>query len=154
MTDTEIKETYEIHLEGTGPKTGLTTSAGLPDLPVASPPSFGGPGETWTPEHLFVASVSSCLMTTFHTIAEISRLKVLGYRDSASGRLVKGEDGRYRIDSVTLRPMVQVEDPTQVEKAHRLLEKAEEACLISRSISAEVVLEPVVEVMKQGTAAR
>ncbi len=136
------------------PKTGLTTSPGLPDLPIASPPSFGGPGETWTPEHLFVASVSSCLMTTFHTIAEIARLKVLAYRDSASGRLVKDEDRRYRIDSVTLRPKVEVEDPTQVEKAHHLLEKAEKACLISRSIAAEVTLEPVVKGAGNSSAVR
>lgn len=39
------------------------------------PPEFGGPERTWSPEHLFVAAVSSCLMTTFRAIAEMSELE-------------------------------------------------------------------------------
>lgn len=156
MTDPETHETYEIELGGTGPKTCVTASPdeGLPELTVASPPSFGGPGETWTPEHLFVVALSSCLMTTFRTIADIGRLEVLGYSDRADGRLVRDENRLFRIDSVTLRPTVQVRAGADVDKARRLLEKAEAACLISRSVSARVVLEPTVEVIQHGTAAR
>lgn len=153
---TETYETYHIELTGTGPKTCTTWSPDedLPGLAVASPPSFGGPGDAWTPEHLFVAALSACLMTTFRTIAEIGRLEVVGYRDRATGRLIRDESRLFRMDTVTLRPTVQVKDDADVDKALQLLEKADQACLISRSVSAEVRLEPDVQVLAHGTAAR
>ena len=36
-----------------------------PHLTVATPPEFGGPESVWSPEELFVASVGSCLLSTF-----------------------------------------------------------------------------------------
>ncbi len=140
---------YQLTLEGTGPKTGVLRSEGLPALDVASPPEFGGPDGVWSPEHLFVAAVSSCLMTTFHAIAGIARLEVLEYSDAATGHLKRGEDRRYRIEKVTLRPRVVIADPDQVDKAYKLLEKAEEACLISRSVNSEIVMESTVVVAHQ-----
>lgn len=142
---------YLIHVDGTGPKTGTLTSPedNLPALDVASPPEFSGPGETWSPEHLFVAAVSSCLMTTFRTIATLSKLDVVAYSDDAVGHLSRDEGGLYRIESVTLRPQVSIDDPEKVDKALRYLDKAERACLVSRSISAEVRLEPTIHVVER-----
>lgn len=137
---------YRIQLEGTGVKTGQLSAPAddLADLAVASPPEFGGPGRTWSPEHLFVAALSSCLMTTFRAIAAGSLLEVVSYHDEATGELVRAQDGMYRIESVVLRPRVVIADPTKLERAHRLLEKAERACLISRSVSCTVTMEPTV----------
>ena len=137
---------YSLRVEGTGAKTGmLTSTVGLPPLEVASPPEFGGPGERWSPEHLFAAAVAGCLMTTFRAIAEMSNLEVVDYTDDATAHLIRDEGG-YRIDVITLRPKVVIADPEKVAKAHRLLEKAERACLISRSINAEVRMSGEVEV--------
>jgi len=133
-----------VRLAGVGQKQGVIDSPedGLPIMQVASPPQFGGPEGMWSPEHLFVASVSSCLMTTFQAIAANSRLDVLEYSDDASGRLVRGDDRLFRIDRVTLRPRLVIDDPANADKARRLLEKAKDVCLISRSMSAEVVMVP------------
>lgn len=139
---------YPLHLESTGPKTGtLTSDEGLPKLDVASPPEFGGPSGTWSPEHLFVASVSSCLMTTFRAIATMSNLDVVDYTDDPVGHLVR-EGSLFRVESVTLRPRVVVSNPDTVDKAERLLEKAERACLISRSVTADIRLEATVAVSR------
>lgn len=139
---------YALTLVSTGLKTGdLGAPADdLPSLEVASPPEFGGPGETWSPEHMFVGAISSCLMTTFRSIADNSQLEVLEYSDQPSGHLARDESRRFRFDSVTLRPRVVIADPSKVDKAYRLLDKAEGACLVSRSVNAEVRLEPSVEV--------
>jgi organic hydroperoxide reductase OsmC/OhrA len=145
---TELIESHEYHLSVTGwdQKSGLVEAPrdGLPPLEVASPPEFGGPEGVWSPEHLFAASVSACLMTTFRSIAERSGVEVLEYTDSPTARLVRGDDGLYSIDQVTLRPKVSVPAGSRVDRAIRLLEKAEKVCLISRSIRCEVVLEPSV----------
>ena len=138
---------YTVNVTGTGPKTGTIGSPEdeLPDLEVASPPEFGGPGRAWSPEHLFVASVATCLMTTFRAIAAASNLEVVDYSDDASGKLVFDRDRLYRIESITLKPHVVVSDRTMVEKAKHLLEKAERACLISRSVNSRVAMEATVQ---------
>jgi organic hydroperoxide reductase OsmC/OhrA len=134
---------YHVEIVGSGEKTGYLTATAdaLPELQVASPPEFGGPGRVWSPEHLFVASVASCLMTTFRSIAAWSGLDVLDYTDDAVGELRRGEDGLYSIEAVTLRPTIVIPPEGKIDRAHRLIEKAERACLISRSLGCEVVLE-------------
>lgn len=139
---------YPVDVRWTSGKAGFAESAdGLPSLPFASPPEFGGEEGLWTPEHLLVASVASCLMTTFLAIAELSKLEVESLEVGGSGHLVRGEDRRYRFDRVTLRPVVGVVGEAAREKALRLLAKAEEVCLITRSLSAEVLMEPRIEVL-------
>jgi peroxiredoxin-like protein len=136
---------YRVDLEGTDVKSGgLTSPDGLPLLLVGSPPQFGGPGRTWSPEHLFVAAAASCLMTTFRSMAESSGVEVIEYSDSASGTLVRGEDRLYRISEITLRPQVVISDPVKTERVLRLLEKAERVCLIGRSVNSTIRVEPQV----------
>ena len=144
---------YNVRLRCDGPKTGEIDSPGdaLPGLAFGSPPEFGGPERTWSPEHLFVASISTCLMTTFFAIADIAGLEVIDYRDDATGDLRRGDDRLYRMERVVLRPLVLVSEASKVEKARRLLEKAEQVCLISRSVSSEIVLEAEVSVAERVT---
>jgi organic hydroperoxide reductase OsmC/OhrA len=133
---------YRVEITSTGVKTGRLAAAGdgLPELDVASPPQFDGPEGVWSPEHLFVASLAACLMTTFRAIAEASGVEILEYNGRAIGRLVQAEDRLYRIDRVTLQPEIVVAHHEQVDKARRLLDKAERACLISRSVSSQIEL--------------
>jgi|FLYL01.1.fsa_nt_gi organic hydroperoxide reductase OsmC/OhrA len=142
---------YRLHLRRLAGGSGELSSEDydLPPLEVAPPPQFGGPAGVWSPEHLFVASVAACLMTTFQAVASMSQLDIVDYADDPTGRLVKSEDRRYRFDLVVLRPRVVVDSETKAERARRLLEKAKEACLVSRSVSARVVVEPTIEVISR-----
>ena len=139
---------YPTVVTSTGLKTGTLDSPAdsLPEIEFASPPEFGGPEGVWSPEHLFVASLSTCLMTTFRSIADNSKLEVLEYTDEATGYLVRGQDRLYKIESVTLRPLIVIGDETKVDRAKRLIEKAEAVCLISRSVESRIDLEPQIEV--------
>jgi organic hydroperoxide reductase OsmC/OhrA len=83
-------------------------------------------------------------MTTFRSIATNSGIEVLDYVDHSTGQLRRAEDGLYSIERVTLRPMVVISGDSKPERALRLLDKAERVCLIGRSISSEVVLDPTV----------
>jgi organic hydroperoxide reductase OsmC/OhrA len=137
---------YTIDVTSTGLKTGVLgpSEDTLPLLDVASPPQFGGPDGVWSPEHLFVAALASCLMTTFRAMAEASRIEVLEYSDSATGSLVQDDTRKYAFDTVTLRPRVVIADEAHVDRTLRILHKAETDCLISRSVASEILLEPTV----------
>jgi peroxiredoxin-like protein len=141
-----MEHVYRVFVEGTSEKTGMLASdEPLPTLAVGSPPQFGGPGDVWSPEHLFVAAVASCLMTTFRAIASASGLEVVEYSDTAEGVLER-EGSLFRVAEITLRPRVVIADPDQVDKALRLLHKAENACMISRSVNSKVLMDPEIKV--------
>ena len=67
---------------------------------------------------------------------------------SSVGVLEKVE-GKYFMTKVILKPILRVENEDQKEKGLRLMQKAEEACLISNSIKSEVVLEAEVVLANQ-----
>lgn len=115
-------------------------------IEVATPPEFPkGMAGIWSPEHLFTASVGSCLMTTFLAIAENSKLEFQSFYCSTKGKLEK-VDGKYLMTEVSMEPKVVILDEAYREKALRVLEKSEAACLISNSINSKVIMNPIIEV--------
>lgn len=133
---------YETEVEWKGERRGDLRSPSLPGLAVAAPPEFQGHEGLWTPEHLYVASVNVCFMTTFVAIAQNSKLEIASFCASAKGKLEKVEGAGFQITEIILRPRVLVRSPADLGRAARILEKAEKACLVSNSIKTTVKLEP------------
>jgi organic hydroperoxide reductase OsmC/OhrA len=50
---------YETEIEWTKEKEGQIGGPSLPAVPVGAPPEFKGREGTWSPEHLFVASLNT-----------------------------------------------------------------------------------------------
>ncbi len=138
--------TYTTSLRWTTERRGTLEAEGLPRIEVATPPNFpGGHPGTWSPEHLFVASAEACLMTTFLAIAANSKLAFREYSSSAEGLLEKTPEG-LRITKIVLRPRLVIIDAAAVDRAKRILERAEQLCLISACMKTQMVLEPEVVV--------
>ncbi len=143
----ELHSTYDVTVAWTGGKQGIASAPdGPPDLAIGSPPKFGGPGGIWTPEHFFIGAAVACWLTTFLAIAELSKLEPVAVSAAGEGFLEKGDDRRFAITKIILRPRVTVKSEEEREKALRLIQKAEDACLVARSMRAAVVLEPEVVV--------
>ena len=136
---------YTTEVEWTGERHGDLSAPVLPDLKVDAPPEFKGHEGVWTPEHLFVASVNSCFMTTFLAIAENSKLEFVSFSAGAKGKLEKLEGQGFVMTEITLRPKLILKNAGDAERASRILGKAEKNCLISNSIKAKTRLEPRIE---------
>lgn len=121
-------------------------------IEVATPPEFpkGIPG-IWSPEHLFTASVSSCLMTTFLAIAENSKLEFENFNCNSKGKLEQ-VDGKFLMTEIILEPKVTIYNEKERSRAERVLEKSEKACLISNSIKSKVIMKSTIEVLNPVTA--
>jgi organic hydroperoxide reductase OsmC/OhrA len=78
---------YRTGVEWVEDKRGELRSPTLPYSRVAAPLEFKGHENTWTPEHLFTSAVSTCFMTTFLAIAEMSKLDFVSFRAEAVGKL-------------------------------------------------------------------
>ncbi len=133
---------YEAEVEWKGERRGDLRAPNLPTLQVAAPPEFQGHENTWTPEHLYVASVNTCFMTTFLAIAHYSRLEVMSFSSTARGKLEKAEGLGYQITEIVLRPRPVIRYVRELERAVKILEKAERSCIISSSIKTAVKVEP------------
>jgi peroxiredoxin-like protein len=128
------------------PELSLPVAGNSGCIEVATPPQFpkGIPG-IWSPEHLFTAAVSSCLMTTFLAIAENSKLDFLSFQCHSKGKLEQ-VDGKFLMTEIILEPQVVISDEKDREKAERVLQKSEAHCLISNSIKSKVIMVPAITV--------
>ena len=140
----ENQYSYATEVEWTGERGGDLSAPDLPSLEVDAPPEFKGHEGVWTPEHLFVAAVNSCFLTTFLAIAENSKLEFVSFRADAKGKIEKLEGQGFIMTEVVLHPKLLISHARDVDRARRILQKAEKNCLISNSIKAETRLEPEV----------
>jgi peroxiredoxin-like protein len=116
-------------------------------IEVATPPEFskGIPG-IWSPEHLFTAAVSSCLMTTFLAIAENSKLEFSNFSCNSKGKLEQ-VDGKFLMTEILLEPSVTIHDEKYRGRAERVLQRSERACLISNSVKSKITMAPTINVV-------
>jgi len=107
--------------------------------------------EAVDPEEAFVASLSSCHMLWFLSIAARARFCVDSYVDAAVGIMARNAEGKYAMTAVTLRPRVaftgeRLPSQDQIDAMHH---KAHAECFIANSVKTEVRCEPVPVVWPQ-----
>jgi len=95
------------------------------------------------PEEALVASVSSCHMLWFLSLAQAKGLDVLSYVDEAEGVMGRLGPGKMALTKITLRPAIAFAAPPPDEAAlDRLHHQAHERCFIANSLKTEIVVEP------------
>ena len=141
---------YKVNINWKNDRLGLMSSPEIQlAIQVATPPEFTkGIAGIWSPEHLLVAAVNSCLMTTFLTVAENSKLNFIHFESNADGKLEKVA-GKYMISEVVLTPLLTIQKEADRERAIRILEKAAAACLVSNSFKSTIIFKPQVKLQKQ-----
>jgi len=138
----EVKHYYNTEVEWTEGRVGKLKSTSFPSITVATPPEFPkGVPNVWSPEHLYTAAANICLMTTFLAIAENSNLEFSSFKSEGIGKLDK-VDGKFMITEIELKPKVVIKNEKDKERALRIIEKSEKACLISNSMKSKIVLNP------------
>jgi len=97
------------------------------------------------PEEAFVASLSSCHMLWFLSIAAKRRFLIDSYVDEAVGAMAKNASGKLAMTQVTLHPRVvfagdRLPDRAEIDAMHH---EAHAECFIANSVLTEVICEPV-----------
>jgi peroxiredoxin-like protein len=142
----DLVHEYRVEALGAGGRNGLVHAEGIqPAISFSPPPEFRGEAGRWTPEHFLVAAVASCFVSTFEGMAQSSRLEFGSLRLAAEGVLAN-ENGGWRFTEIRLRPVVTIHKEEDHDRAVRLLEKAENSCLVARSLQSRITLFPVVKI--------
>ena len=166
--------TVDVTWTGAGP-TGTTSytaysrthevaTAGRPVLLGSADPEFRGDPARYSPEQLFVASLSQCHMLWFLHLAARDGVVVTGYQDEAVGTMRVESAGAGQFINVVLRPHVTVRIPAPAgsptsapagspasspadapvtdARLAAVHELAHEHCFVSRSVNFPVLVEP------------
>jgi organic hydroperoxide reductase OsmC/OhrA len=134
--DQRYSRRHELRFDGGAQWAGSSSPQVVP-APMSDPSAVD-------PEEAFVASISSCHMLWFLSIAAKHGFVVDHYRDRAVGLMGKDAHGRLAITRVTLKPDVRfagTQEPDEVEVA-AMHHEAHESCFIANSVKTEVRCEP------------
>jgi peroxiredoxin-like protein len=137
----QLPHIYRVHLTRVAGPYAVLAATGLPEIQTAPPLDFDGPGDAWSPEHLLLAAVESCFVFTFQAISRASKLDFRSLEISGEG-IVDRQQGGIRFSAIVLRPTLRLAAGNDRDRAMRILEKAEQSCLVSASLSTPVRLEP------------
>lgn len=112
------------------------SAEGVRIIESAPPKEFDGPGNQWSPEALLTAAVADCFVLSFRAIAAASKYPWGRLESRTEGTLDRIE-GKMRFTRFDTHAKLQVPLGSDVERARKLLEKAEQACLVANSLSSE-----------------
>lgn len=124
-----------------GPEGTVSLSGeGLPRIASLPPKAFGGPGDQWSPEDLLVAAVADCFCLSFRAIAQASKFAFRTLDCRVSGTLDRVERV-MQFTEMKIEARLSLDPGGDPERARRLLEKAEQMCLITNSLKCSVHLD-------------
>lgn len=121
---------------------GVTVPASASPSIVPLPMSVA---ENVDPEEAFVASLSSCHMLFFLSLAAKRGFVLDEYTDGAVGYLGKSDDGKMAMTRVVLKPDTRWsgEKIPSRQQIHKMHHRAHDLCFIANSVTSEVVLDIV-----------
>jgi organic hydroperoxide reductase OsmC/OhrA len=116
------------------------STEGVRVIESAPPKEFDGPGNQWSPEALLTAAVADCFVLSFRAIAAASKFAWVSLEARTEGTLDR-VDGKMRFTRFDTHAKLQVPPGADIERAKKLLEKAELTCLVANSLNSERHLE-------------
>jgi organic hydroperoxide reductase OsmC/OhrA len=125
---------HDIAFDGGAELSGSSSPAVVPE-PMSDSAAID-------PEELLVASVSSCHMLWFLSLAQNAGLDVVSYSDRAEGEMGRIAPGRMAVTRIVLKPAIafagRQPDSAELDRLHH---EAHERCFIANSLSTEIVVE-------------
>ncbi|MEZ6094933.1 MAG: OsmC family protein [Pirellulaceae bacterium] len=134
---------YEICGRATVDGAVLLSCENLHDLQSHPPAQFGGPGDHWSPEDLLTAAVADCFILSFRAIAAASKFAFDNLEVRVEGTLDRVER-EMMFTKFNVHATLTIPADADEGRAQRLLEKAEQTCLITNSLKSEVHLESTI----------
>ncbi|MHC1627696.1 MAG: OsmC family protein [Candidatus Nezhaarchaeales archaeon] len=103
------------------------------------PKEFGGKGDNFCPDELFVSSIGGCLLTTLLWLARRLDVKLSEVKISVEG-IVEGKLSGYEFSGVRIEMFVKAPSNEDVKRVERLVDLAKDYCHITKALSRELQL--------------
>lgn len=113
---------------------------GKPAIELSVAPQFHGNHSKLETEELLLMAVSGCHMMTYLAVTARRGVEVLAYIDRPSATL-RLEDNGGRIESLTLRPEVQISSGSDPKLAEALHSTASDECFVGNSVNFPIAID-------------
>lgn len=135
FTENQYSRKHSWHFDG-----GLEIPAS--SSPEVVPEPYSDPSAV-DPEEAFIASLASCHMLWFLSLAAKKGFTVKNYEDKAEGIMKENQDGKLAITEVILKPLVRFAKNSKInnEVFNELHNKAHQHCFIAHSVTTEIIVE-------------
>lgn len=136
FTDNRYSRAHRWKFDG-GIEVPASASPSIVPLPLST-------AEAVDPEEAYVASLSSCHMLWFLSIAAKRGFVVDSYEDTPEGVMEKNAAGQLAMTRVTLRPMTAFSGGSipNEEMLRALHESAHHECFLANSVKTEIRIDP------------
>ena len=136
FSENRYSRAHTWHFDG-GTVVPASSSPAVVPVPMSNPAAVD-------PEEAFIASLSSCHMLWFLSLAAKKGFTVDAYTDAAIGVMTKNSAGKLAITQVTLRPLAIFSGENRPNRAALdvLHHAAHEECFIANSVRTEILIEP------------
>ncbi len=129
---------FETDLNWITATTGIVSVKNrMEKITVDMPAAYGGTGLAWSPEELFLASISSCFQMTYLAYAKSLHFGITHFDCSVIGQ-VEIIDGKYKFTNINVYPQIFIASETLRDKANMALEKTHHHCLVTNSVNSLV----------------
>ncbi|MDB6090792.1 MAG: OsmC family protein [Gammaproteobacteria bacterium] len=137
FTDNRYSRAHSWHFDG-GIEVPASSSPHVVRVPLSEEAAVD-------PEEAFVASIASCHMLWFLSIAAAGGFRVDEYADAADGVMGKNAAGKTAVTRVTLRPHATFSGEQRPSHAQltQMHHKAHEECFIANSVTSDIRCEPL-----------
>lgn len=98
---------------------------------------------TWSAEHLFLASVESSYMAAFFNTAKNKGIKFKKFKSTARASVLVSDEFS-EITDIVLRPQVIIEESNQINKTLKIFSLCKEHCLVLKALKVRLHIFPSV----------
>jgi len=138
MESTDL--TFPVSIDWCGGKRVRARVDGKDAIEIATPPEFGSGIEgVWSPEDFLVAAAASCFAVTLVSIADRSRVPLLGLAVDGVG--VVGRKTGF--EKIALLVAIETGEP-HVAAARKAADRAERHCLVGNALAVPVEVDVTV----------
>jgi peroxiredoxin-like protein len=120
-----------------------TIEAGNLKTKISIPPEMDGPGVGTNPDEMLLGAAATCYIITLAAMMEYSKLEKISLTMESEG-IVDVTNGVITYKKIIHHPTIVLKadaSKKDVQLAHKLMEKAERSCMISRAIKGNVEIE-------------
>jgi organic hydroperoxide reductase OsmC/OhrA len=135
FTDNRYSRAHQWEFDG-GVTVPASSSPHVVKVPLSNPNAVD-------PEEAFVASLASCHMLFFLSLAASKKFVIESYVDRAIGILGRNAEGRQAMLKVVLKPAITFSGtPPTADELRALHDRAHHECFIANSVTTAVEVEP------------
>lgn len=135
---------FKVAITWTGEHLADINLDGRPILPLSSPEVFGGKAGCYTPQELFVSSITACYMTTTLSILRRMNQTIDALGIKGAGIIERDPEGGWRFREIVVNMNVEVAHEGSTTKIPRAVKLAKKYCMIARAVSCPIQVELVI----------